>query len=172
VRRSRDRQCSRRSLGALGNPLEIKRAWLWPGNVPRRRSLARRREVRRSLRSRPLRGAAAGVERAILRPLLRAKRLARLTATAPPTSARATPGSLTTLAFGSLRLCGLLSVRGARRHVVPRWLGCALLLDPRLLRTLFVARRLRLLLVARLPLRATLTLPTLGVLLVGPTTAL
>ena len=51
-------------------------------------------------------------------------------------------------------------------------MGRALLLDSRLLRTLLVALRLGLLLVARRPVRATFALPALGLLLVGPSAAL
>jgi hypothetical protein len=115
---------------------------------------------------------AATFERSVLRPLLATRRIARLTATPPSASTRATTGTLATLSLGPLGLLCLLTLDRSRRHVSPGRLRRALLLNPLLFRTLLVALRLGLLLVARLPFRTTLTLPALGLLLIGPSAAL
>ena len=176
MQRSHDRHCGRGSLGAfrcpLGDALEIERSSLRGGHVPRRHTLARRRGVGRGCESGCRRLGATTFERSVLRPLLATRRIARLTATPPPASTRATTGTFATISLGPLCLPGLLAVDRSRRHVSAGRLGRALLLDSRLLRTLLVALRLGLLLVARRPVRATLALPALGLLLVGPSAAL
>jgi len=176
VQRSHDRQCGRGSLGAfrcpLGDALEIERSRLRTRHIPWRHTLARRRGVGRGCESGCRRLGATTFERSVLRPLLATRRVARLTATPPSASTRATTGTLATLALGPLCLLCLLTFDRSRRHVRPGRLRRALLLDSLLLRTLLVALRLGLLLVARRTVRSTLALPALGLLLVGPPAAL